>query len=144
MIYLTIKALHVISVISWMAGMLYLPRLFAYHADANPGGEASETFKVMEWRLYRYIIAPAMLATWLFGLILVYLNGFGVMFSTVWFPAKFALVLLLSAYHGWLGGHRRAFAEDRNEKSARFFRIANEVPTLLMIAIVLLVILRPW
>lgn len=140
-LYLWIKAAHVIAVISWMAGMLYLPRLFVYHADAERGSVQSETFKVMERRLYRLIINPAMIATWVFGLWLAW-RGFS--FSGGWLHAKIAAVLLLSGVHGYLGGALRRFAEDRNEKPARHWRIVNEVPTLLMIVIVVLVVVKPF
>ena len=140
-LYLWIKAAHVIAVISWMAGMLYLPRLFVYHTDAPKGSPQSETFKVMERRLYRLIINPAMVATWMFGL---WLAWKGSAFSEGWFHAKIALVLVLSGVHGYLGGAVRRFAEDRNEKPARHWRIVNEVPTLLMIGIVILVVVKPF
>ncbi|WP_245440041.1 protoporphyrinogen oxidase HemJ [Mesorhizobium sp. Z1-4] len=136
-----IKALHVIAVISWMAGMLYLPRLFVYHADAASGSEKSETFKVMERRLLRAIINPAMIVTWAAGLWLAW-HGFA--FKGGWLHAKLALVLMLSGVHGYLSAAVRKFAEDRNEKPARHWRIVNEVPTLLMIAIVVLVIVKPF
>lgn len=136
-----IKALHVIAVISWMAGMLYLPRLFVYHADAASGSEKSETFKVMERRLLRAIINPAMIVTWAAGLWLAW-HGFA--FKGGWLHAKLALVLMLSGVHGYLSVAVRKFAEDRNEKPARHWRIVNEVPTLLMIAIVVLVIVKPF
>ncbi|MDQ6434164.1 protoporphyrinogen oxidase HemJ [Mesorhizobium sp. LHD-90] len=140
-LYLWIKAAHVIAVISWMAGMLYLPRLFVYHADAERGSVQSETFKIMERRLYRLIINPAMIATWVFGLWLAW-KGFG--FSGGWLHAKIAAVLALSAVHGYFGGAVRKFAEDRNDKPARHWRVMNEVPTLLMIAIVVLVVVKPF
>ena len=140
-LYLWIKAVHVIAVISWMAGMLYLPRLFVYHTGAERGSVQSETFKVMERRLYRLIINPAMIATWVFGLWLAW-KGFG--FSGGWLHAKIAAVLALSAVHGYLGGAVRRFAEDRNEKPARHWRIVNEVPTVLMIVIVILVVVKPF
>ena len=140
-LYLWIKAAHVIAVISWMAGMLYLPRLFVYHAGAERGSVQSETFKVMERRLYRLIINPAMIATWVFGLWLAW-TGFA--FSGGWLHAKIAAVLVLSGVHGYLGGAVRRFAEDRNEKPARHWRIVNEVPTLLMIVIVVLVVIKPF
>lgn len=139
--YPWIKAVHVIAVISWMAGMLYLPRLFVYHVDAEPGSVQSETFKVMERRLLRAIINPAMVVTWAAGLWLAW-NGFA--FQGGWLHAKLALVLILSGVHGYLAGGVRRFAEDRNEKPARHWRIVNEVPTLLMIAIVVLVIVKPF
>lgn len=136
-----IKALHVIAVISWMAGMLYLPRLFVYHADAVSGSEKSETFKVMERRLLRAIINPAMIVTWAAGLWLAW-HGFA--FQGGWLHAKLALVLMLSGVHGYLSAAVRKFAVDRNEKPARHWRIVNEIPTLLMIAIVVLVIVKPF
>ncbi|CDX13552.1 conserved membrane hypothetical protein [Mesorhizobium sp. ORS 3324] len=135
------KAIHVIAVISWMAGMLYLPRLFVYHADAEKGSVQSETFKVMERRLLRAIINPAMTVTWVFGLWLAW-KGFG--FQGGWLHAKIAAVLLLSALHGYLAGAVRKFAEDRNEKPVRHWRIVNEIPTLLMIVIVILVVVKPF
>jgi len=140
-VYDWIKALHIIAVISWMAGMLYLPRLFVYHADAATGSVQSETFKVMERRLLRAIINPAMIATWIFGLWLAW-HGFG--FHGGWLHAKLALVLGLSGVHGYLSAAVRRFAEDRNEKPARHWRIVNEIPTLLMIAIVILVVVKPF
>ena len=140
-LYSWVKALHVIAVISWMAGMLYLPRLFVYHAEVGPGTPQSETFKVMEKRLLRAIINPAMIVTWLAGLWLAW-RGFG--FMGGWLHAKIALVVLMSAVHGYLASAVRKFAGDRNEKSARHWRIVNEVPTLLMIAIVILVIVKPF
>lgn len=136
-----IKAAHVISIIAWMAGMLYLPRLFVYHADTPVGSDKSETFKVMERRLLRAIINPAMLASWIFGLWLAW-TGFG--FSGGWLHAKLAAVLLLSGVHGYFSAAVRKFAEDRNIKSARHWRIINEVPTALMIVIVILVIVKPF
>jgi putative membrane protein len=138
---LWIKAAHVIAVISWMAGMLYLPRLFVYHAGVEPGSVQSETFKVMERRLYRLIINPAMIATWVLGLWLAW-SQFG--FMGGWLHAKIALVVAMSAVHGYLGGALRRFAEDRNEKPARHWRIVNEVPTVLMIVIVILVVVKPF
>ncbi|TPL00526.1 protoporphyrinogen oxidase HemJ [Mesorhizobium sp. B2-4-14] len=135
------KAIHILAVISWMAGMLYLPRLLVYHADAEKGSVQSETFKVMERRLMRGIINPAMIVTWMFGLWLAW-KGFG--FQGGWLHAKIAAVLLLSAVHGYLAGAVRKFAEDRNEKPARHWRIVNEIPTLLMVAIVILVVVKPF
>jgi putative membrane protein len=139
--YLWIKAIHIIAVISWMAGMLYLPRLFVYHADTEIGSKQSETFKVMEKRLVLAIINPAMIATWVAGLWLAW-NGFG--FSGGWLHAKIALVLVMSGVHGYLSAAVRKFAEDRNERPARHWRIVNEVPTLLMVAIVILVVVKPF
>jgi protoporphyrinogen IX oxidase len=140
-VYLWVKALHIISVIAWMAGMLYLPRLFVYHCAAPVGSVQSETFKTMERRLLRAIINPAMIATWVFGLWLAWLGGWA--FAT-WFEAKFVLVIVLSGVHGMLSRYVRDFAADRNRHSEKFYRIINEVPTILMIAIVLLVVIKPF
>ena len=139
--YQWIKALHLISVIAWMAGMLYLPRLFVYHAAAAPGSEMSETFKVMERRLLRAIMNPAMIATWVFGLWLLYLSE---AWSEYWMMLKFAFVLILTLLHHLFALWRKDFAADRNARSARFYRVANEAPTLLVVAIVVLVIVQPF
>jgi putative membrane protein len=141
MFYDWLKALHVISVIAWMAGMLYLPRLYVYHADTAVGSEQSETFKVMERRLLRGIVNPAMIATWIFGLAIAIEGNW---FSQHWLHAKLALVILMQVAHAFLARWRRAFAEDRNVHSARFYRFVNEVPTVLMIGIVILVIVKPF
>lgn len=140
--YLWIKALHVIAVISWMAAMLYLPRLFVYHTEAKKGSVQSETFKTMERKLLRYIGTPAMIATWVFGLWMIYLNP-GLL-EEGWMHAKITMVILLSAFHGMSAGWMKKFARDENTKPQKFFRIANEVPTILMIAIVIFVIVRPF
>jgi putative membrane protein len=137
-----VKALHVISVIAWMAGMLYLPRLYVYHADAQKGSIQSETFKIMERRLYRGIINPAMIATFVFGIWMI-IAGL-VDWSMIWPWVKAAAVILMSAFHGLLGRWRRAFAEDRNTHPSKFYRMVNEVPTLLMIIIVLMVVAKPF
>ena len=139
--YLWVKAAHVIAVISWMAGMLYLPRLFIYHCDAPVGSPQSETFKVMEKRLLTIIINPAMVLTWVLGLWLAWQGG---LFSAGWFHAKFALVLALSGVHGYFSGAVRRFGQDRNTVSAKAWRLWNEVPTVLMIGIVILVIVKPF
>jgi len=139
--YMWIKALHVISVISWMAGLLYLPRLFVYHCDAPPGSAQSETFKIMERRLLRAIMNPAMVAAYLFGGLMVAAQG---SLWQGWLLAKLAMVLLLTLSHHVLALWRKDFAADRNQRPARTFRIANEVPTLLMIVIVILVIVKPF
>ena len=138
---LWVKAVHVVAVISWMAGMLYLPRLYVYHCDAAPGSGQSETFKTMERRLLRAIINPAMVLAWLAGLALAFHYGHWV---EPWFHAKFALVVLLSAFHGFLSSWRRQFEADANRHSARFYRTMNEVPTLVMVAVVVLVVVRPF
>jgi putative membrane protein len=144
--YEWIKAFHIIAVIAWMAGMLYLPRLFVYHCAAETGSVQSETFKVMERRLLRAIVNPAMIATWVFGLWLAWLgpdSRYG-WFASGWLWAKIILVLGLSAVHGLLARWRKDFAQDRNRHSQKFYRIINEVPTLLMIVIVLLAVLKPF
>ena len=138
-----IKAFHVIAVIAWMAGLLYLPRLFVYHAASKIGSEQSETFKVMERRLLRLITKPAMVASWLFGLILAF-SGISDWSRDGWFHLKLVLVVLLSAYHGCLVMWTQDFALDRNTRSPRFYRIANEIPTLLMIGIVILAVVHPF
>jgi putative membrane protein len=140
-LYDWLKALHVIAIIAWMAGMLYLPRLFVYHANAKPGSELSETFKVMERRLLRAIINPAMAAAWIFGL---WMAWEGNLWDQRWFQAKLVLVILMSALHGLLSRWRRDFAADANRHSAKFYRMVNEVPTLLLIGIVILVIVKPF
>jgi putative membrane protein len=139
--YEWLKAFHVIAVIAWMAGMLYLPRLFVYHCDAEPGSKQSETFKVMERRLLKAIINPAMIATWLLGLWLVYDSGF---YRSGWFHAKFALVIVLSGLHGFLARTVKDFAVDKNRRSAKFYRIINEVPAVLMALIVILAVVKPF
>lgn len=140
-LYLWVKALHVIAVISWLAGMLYLPRLFVYHAEAEPGTPQSETFKVMERRLLRLIINPAMIVTWAAGLWLAW-EGFR--FSGGWLHAKIGLVLVLSGVHGYFAGAVRRFERDANTRSPRHWRMMNEAPTLLMIVVVILVVVKPF
>lgn len=142
MMFLWIKALHVISVIAWMAGMLYLPRLFVYHAQAKPGSEASETFKVMERRLLRAIINPAMGATFLFGIGM--LAHEPDLLREPWFLVKLTLVLFLGALHGKFSRWRREFEQDRNTVPVRTFKIVNELVTVAMIGIVIMVIVRPF
>ncbi len=140
--YLWIKALHIIAVISFMAGMLYLPRLFIYHVDAPIGSPQSETFKVMERRLLRIIVNPAFCAALLFGGLMIWANP--ALFSEGWFHAKLGLLILMGGVHGVFSKWRRLFAEDRNTKSAKFFRVWNEVPTVLMIVIVILAVVKPF
>ena len=140
-IYLWIKALHVIAVIAWMAGMLYLPRLFVYHCVAEVGSKQSETFKIMERRLLKAIINPAMIVTWLAGLYLAWSGGW---FAAGWFHGKLLLVLVMSGVHGFFVRWVKDFAADRNTKSQKFYRIINEIPTVLMIGIVILVIVKPF
>ena len=140
-LYLWVKAVHVIAVISWMAGMLYLPRLFVYHCDAEPGSKQSETFKVMERRLLTIIINPAMVATWALGLWLAFDSG---AYKAGWFHAKFALVVLLSGVHGFFVRCVRDFATDQNQRPQKLYRFINEVPTLLMFGIVILAVVKPF
>lgn len=142
-IYYTAKILHIISFVSWMAGMFYLPRLYVYHASAKVGSELSETLKVMERKLLRYIINPAMIATFAAGIWLGTITG-AFQAGNGWMHAKLALVLVLSAFHGACAKWRKDFMRDANTKSEKFFRIANEVPTVLLIGIVILVVAKPF
>jgi putative membrane protein len=139
--YPWLKAFHVIAVISWMAGMLYLPRLFVYHCEVTPGSPEAERFKVMERRLLKAIVNPAMIAAWVLGILLAITIA---PWAQGWFHAKLTAVILLSALHGLLSRWRRDFARDSNRHSQRFYRIVNEVPAVLMIAIVILVIVKPF
>lgn len=141
-LYLTFKALHLISVISWMAGLLYLPRIFVYHVENADQKNVSEIFKTMERRLFNYIMMPAMILTWLFGISLIGSLGITI-FSELWVILKGALVLLLTHYHFYLGKCVRLFATNQNTKTSKFFRIINEVPTILLILIVFIVIFKP-
>jgi protoporphyrinogen IX oxidase len=142
--YEWLKALHIVSVIAWMAGMLYLPRLFVYHCAADAGSIQSETFKVMERRLLRAIVNPAMVATWLFGLWLIWLMGWDAFRQSGWLHAKLVLMVAMSGVHGMLSRYVKDFAADRNRKSQKFYRIINEVPTALMILIVILAVVKPF
>jgi putative membrane protein len=139
--YLWVKALHIIAVIAWMAGMLYLPRLYVYHCAAEPSSRQSETFKVMERRLLRAIINPAMIAAWIFGFMLVANGDF---WGAGWMHAKFALLIAMQLVHAGYARWRRQFARDENRHPARFYRITNEIPTLLMIGIVIFAVVRPF
>ncbi|MCG7392724.1 protoporphyrinogen oxidase HemJ [Microvirga sp. ACRRW] len=141
MLYLWLKAFHVIAVVAWMAGMLYLPRLFVYHADTPRGSIQSETFKIMERRLLKAIINPAMIVTWVLGLYLLWDGGW---YVSGWMHAKIALVLIMSGLHGVYVRRLKDFAADKNTKPAKYYRILNEVPTVLMIGIVILVIVKPF
>lgn len=140
--YPWLKALHIVSVIAWMAGMLYLPRLYVYHAGLAAGSETSETFKVMERRLLRAIVNPAMTATLLFGLLMLWANP-GLL-SSGWFHGKILLLVGMFTLHGFFSRWRRDFAADRNRRGDRFYRVMNEAPTLLMIGIVLLAVAKPF
>jgi len=139
--YEWIKIAHIISIISWMVGLLYLPRLLVYHSVADSNSGESKTFKIMERRLLKGIMTPAMIFSWVFGLILAYLSGF---WLDIWFLMKLFFVILLSIYHMVAAGWVRKFANDQNTHTQRFFRFANEVPTVLMILVVILVILKPF
>ena len=141
--YLWFKALHLVSVMAWMAGMLYLPRLYVYHADAAAGSELSETLKVMERRLLRAIINPAMVSSFVFGGLMMATPGI-VDWSAGWIWAKIALIVAMTAVHGGLARWRRDFAADRNVRPAKFYRVMNEVPTLLLIGIVILAVVKPF
>lgn len=139
--YQLLLTLHIVAMVAWMAGIFYLPRLFVYHADAVPDSDKAATFTIMERRLFRAIMTPAMIVTWLAGLSLVYFGGWE---DARWLWAKVVLVICMSALHGWLGRQQRAFAERRNHHSSRTYRIVNELPTLLLILIVLLVVVKPF
>jgi len=141
--YLWIKSFHLIAVISWMAGLLYLPRLFVYHAGVAPHSEQSQLFKTMEYRLLKYIMNPAMIVTWVLGIVMLAVNGAAIM-QGGWIHAKLLLVLILSIVHMMFGVWRKKFANDVNPYSSKFFRYWNEAPTVLMIAIVVLAIVKPF
>ena len=138
-LYLLFKSLHLIAVISWMAGLLYLPRLFVYHSENISKNDLSLTFKVMEYRLYRFIMNPAMMVVWLSGFILSYDNGFD-----LWLTIKFLLVFLMTIFHIFMKKCLNDFENDKSEYSSKFFRIINEIPTVLMIFIIILVVIKPW
>ena len=140
--YLLFKSLHLIAVISWMAGLLYLPRIFVYHAENKTEKNTSETFKIMERRLMFYIMTPAMILSWFFGIFLILINEISITLN-LWVQTKLFLVVLLTIYHLFLGYHLRKFALDENEKSAKFFRIINEIPTILLILIIFVIIYKP-
>lgn len=140
--YLWIKALHIIAVISWMAGMLYLPRLFVYHADAEKGSDKAETFKIMESRLLRYIMNPAMGAAWVFGGLMLWANP--ALFESGWIHIKLTCIVLMTVIHHVYARWRKVFARDENQKPAKFYKIWNEVPTVLMIIIVILAVTKPF
>ena len=138
-----VKALHVMAVIAWMAGLFYLPRLFVYHAErATPGSELDQTFQVMEQKLLRVIMNPAMIVAWIAGLLLIGMGGLD--FGSVWGWAKLLSVIAMTAAHGWMAARRREFAEGRNTRTGRTYRLANEIPTVLMLIIVVAVIVRPF
>ena len=140
--YLLFKSLHLIAVISWMAGLLYLPRIFVYHVENKEKKEATDIFEVMERRLFIYIMRPAMILTWAFGIILVHLNGIEI-FSQLWMHIKLGLVVLLTIYHEYLGVCLRSLKLKNNTKTSKFFRVINEVPTIILIFIIFIVIFKP-
>ena len=140
-LYLLFKSLHLISVISWMAGLLYLPRIFVYHSEATHETQKS-TFKIMERKLYNYIMMPAMLLSWLFGLLLIHSLGFSI-FQELWMQIKTVLIVILTYYHFTLGKFLIAFAADKNTQSSKFFRIINEIPTIILIVVVFVVVFKP-
>ena len=140
--YLLFKSLHLIAVVSWMAGLLYLPRIFVYHVENKEKKEATDIFEVMEKRLFFYIMRPAMIFTWIFGLILIYLNGIEIFFQ-LWMQIKLVLVILLSAYNDYLGRCLVSLKNNSNSRSSKFFRIINEIPTIMLIFIVFLAIFKP-
>jgi protoporphyrinogen IX oxidase len=140
--YLLFKSLHLIAVISWMAGLLYLPRIFVYHVENSEKEETTKIFEIMEKRLYFYIMRPAMVATWFFGIILIYISGLDI-FSQLWMHIKLALVIFLTIYHEYLGKCLKSLKLKTNTKTSKFFRIINEVPTVILIFIIFIVIFKP-
>ena len=140
--YLLLKSLHLIAVISWMAGLLYLPRIFVYHVENKDKKETTDIFEVMEKRLFFYIMRPAMIFTWIFGLILIYLNGIEIFFQ-LWIQIKIVLVILLSVYNDYLGKCLVSLKNSSNTRSSKFFRVINEIPTILLILIVFIVVFKP-
>ena len=141
-LYLTFKALHIIAVISWMAGLLYLPRIFVYHSDISEKKESMDTFKIMERKLYNYIMMPAMILSWLFGILLIHTLGLEIL-SQLWMQIKGISILILTHYHFYLGKNLRLFAFNANTKSSKFFRIINEIPTIILIVVVFVVVFKP-
>ena len=140
--YLLFKSIHLIAVISWMAGLLYLPRIFVYHVENLEKKQVTDIFEIMERRLYIFIMRPAMILAWLFGIILIYLNGLEILFS-LWIQVKLVLVVILSVYHEYLGKCLKSLKDGTNKKTSKFFRIINEVPTILLIIIVFIVVFKP-
>ena len=140
--YLLFKSLHLIAVISWMVGLLYLPRIFVYHVENFEKKQATEIFELMEKRLYFYIMRPAMILSWAFGVILIFITGIET-FSFLWLQIKLALVIILTIYHEYLGKCMRSIKEGENKKSAKFYRIINEIPTILLIFVVFIIVFKP-
>ena len=141
--YLLFKSIHLIAVISWMVGLLYLPRIFVYHVENLEKKQVTDIFEIMDRRLFIFIMRPAMILTWLFGIILIYLNGLEVLFS-LWIQVKLVLVVILSVYHEYLGKCLKSLKDGTNKKTSKFFRIINEVPTILLIIIVFIVVFKPF
>ena len=140
--YLLFKSLHLIAVVSWMAGLLYLPRIFVYHVESKDKKVITDVFEVMEKRLFFYIMRPAMILTWIFGLILIYINGIEI-FSQLWLQFKLVLVILLSIYHEYLGKCLYSLKNGTNTRSSKYFRIINEIPTIILILVIFIVIFKP-
>ncbi len=140
-LYLLFKSLHLIAVISWMAGLLYLPRIFVYHSEANHETQ-KEVFKIMERKLYNYIMMPAMLLSWLFGVLLIHNLGLSI-FAELWMQIKIVAVVILTYYHFTLGKFLNNFANDNNQKTSKFFRIYNEIPTIILIVVIFVVVFKP-
>ena len=140
-LYLLFKSLHLIAVISWMAGLLYLPRIFVYHSETKHESQSS-TFKTMERKLYNFIMTPAMIASWLFGVLLIHILGIAVL-TELWMQIKGVSIIILTLYHFYLGKHLRSFASNNNTSSSKYFRIINEIPTILLIIIVFVVVFKP-
>ena len=140
--YLLFKSLHLIAVISWMVGLLYLPRIFVYHVENNEKKQATDIFEIMEKKLYFYIMRPAMILTWLFGIILIYINGVETL-SQAWMQIKIILIILLSVFHEYLGRCLYSLKNNTNTRSAKYFRIINEIPTIILILVVFIVIFKP-
>ncbi len=142
-LYPWFKAIHIIAVISWMAGLFYLPRLFVYHCErAQAGSESSETFKIMEQKLLKVIMNPAMITSWIFGILMILTGAMN--WLSIWFLMKFLAVMMMSGFHGWCAARVRDFSLDKNMRSGRYYRFMNEVPTLLMIFIVVMVVIKPF
>ena len=140
-LYLLFKSLHLVATISWMAGLLYLPRIFVYHSEADHDSQR-KIFKIMERKLYNYIMMPAMIISWLFGILLIHILGFSVFFE-LWMQIKTAAVVILTYYHFTLGKYLNDFANDSNQKTSKFFRIYNEIPTIILIVVIFVVIFKP-
>ena len=140
--YLLFKSLHLIAVISWMAGLLYLPRIFVYHVENNEKKQATDIFEIMEKKLYFYIMRPAMILTWLFGIILIYINGVEIL-SQTWMQIKIILIILLSVFHEYLGRCLNSLKNNTNTRSTKYFRTINEIPTIILILVVFIVIFKP-